>query len=258
MKRLLLIFVLFGMLTEGFAQDSVFTGEKLSYKISYSIFSIGRATVTVDDLPSSDLEKDEYKIVAKGETTGLIGVFSKVKDEWGAYVNKESLTPSFAYRRIREGKYKRDEDVDFEEDKIVLNEWSFKAGKYKDPVVYETKDQVFELLSGMLYMRSLDLSNRNIDDEIGFKAFFEGEFYDFKVIYKGKERIRTKLGKIHAIKLVPVMPDNSIFDGENSISIWVSDDQNKIPLKIEADMFIGSAGCDITKAENVKYPLNRS
>ncbi|MEL6559841.1 MAG: DUF3108 domain-containing protein [Bacteroidota bacterium] len=258
MKRLLLILVFFGLITEGMTQEAVFTGEKLSYKISYSIFNIGRATVTVDDLAASDLQKDEYKIVAKGETTGLIGVFSKVKDEWGAYVNKENLTPSFAYRRIREGKYKRDEDVDFEEDKIVLNEWSFKAGKYKDPVVYETKDQVFELLSGMLYVRSLDLSNRSFGEVIGFKAFFEGEFYDFKVIYKGKERIRTKLGKIHAIKLVPVMPDNSIFDGENSISIWVSDDQNKLPLKIEADMFIGSAGCDITKAENVKYPLNRS
>lgn len=258
MKRLLLTIVFYSLVFATRAQSPEYSGEELNYRISYSIFSIGRATVSIDDLADTDLNRDEYKVIARGETTGLLGVFSKVKDEWGAYVDKDQLTPTFAYRRIREGKYKKDEDVDFNRDKIVLNEYSFRAGKYKDPVIYETQEKVFELLSGMLYIRSLDFSKFQEDEIVGFKAFFEGKFYDFKVLYKGKERVRTKIGKINAIKLVPLMPNNSIFDGENSITIWVSDDQNKIPLKIEADMFIGSAGCDITDVKNIKYPLNRS
>ena len=237
------------------AQESFYTGEELNYKISYSIFTIGKASVVVEDREEVN---DEYKIVARGETTGLVGVFSKISDEWGAHVNKRSLQPTYAYRRIREGKYKRDEDVDFDSTKIVLNEWSFSAGKYKDPVVYNSPSRVFEFLSGMLYVRSLDLTNFQEGQRVAFKAFFEGKFYDFQVEYQGKERIRTKLGKINAIKLVPIMPDNSIFDGEDSVEIWISDDENKIPLKVVADMFIGSAGCAITSVKNLKYPLNRS
>ncbi|MGB3469110.1 MAG: DUF3108 domain-containing protein [Cyclobacteriaceae bacterium] len=261
MKRLLLILLILLICTPLgiiFAQPPEFSGEELNYRISYSIFSIGKASVTVEDLPVADQDQDKYKVTAKGVTTGLIGVFSKIDDEWGAHVYKDNFKPSFAYRRIREGRYKRDEDVDFDSAAITLNEWSFKAGKYKDPVVYETTDAVYELLSGMLYVRSLDFSTYNEDDLISFKAFFDGKFYDFKVLYKGKETVKTKIGKINAIKLVPIMPDNSLFDGENSISIWISDDKNRIPLKIEADMFIGSAGCDITEVKNIKYPINRS
>ena len=238
-----------------FAQNSYFTGEELSYKISYSIFTIGKASVKVEDMAD---KADEYKVIAKGETTGLVGVFSKIRDEWGAHVKKDNLQPTYAYRRIREGKYKRDEDVDFDSARITLNEWSFRQGKYKDPVVYDAPTKVFEFLSGMLYVRSLDLTNFKVGDKVAFKAFFEGEFYDFQVIYKGKERIRTKIGKINAIKLVPIMPENSIFDGEDSVEIWVSDDQNKVPLRVEADMFVGSASCSITGHKNLKYPLNRS
>lgn len=246
------------LISDGWAQAPEFSGEELNYRISYSIFSIGKASVTIEDLPAAAEEKEKYKVTAKGITTGLVGVFSKINDEWGAHVHKEDYTPSFAYRRIREGKYKRDEDVDFDSAAITLNEWSFKAGKYKDPVVYETSGIVYEFLSGMLYVRSLDFSQYSYDDIIRFKAFFEGEFYDFKVLYKGKETVKTKIGKIKAIKLVPIMPDNSLFDGENSVSIWISDDRNRIPLKVEADMFIGSAGCDITDVKNIKYPINRS
>ncbi|MEL7145119.1 MAG: DUF3108 domain-containing protein [Bacteroidota bacterium] len=256
MKRIIITgFCIFFLSASTLAQISTYTGEELNYKISYSIFTIGKASVKVEDRQEKE---EEYKIVARGETTGLVGVFSKIRDEWGAYVNKQSLAPSHAYRRIREGKYKRDEDVDFDSTKIVLNEWSFRAGKYKDPVYYDAPNRVFEFLSGMLYVRSLDLRNFEPGQRVAFKAFFEGKFYDFQVEYKGKERIRTKIGKINAIKLVPIMPNNSIFDGEDSVEIWVSDDENKVPLKVEADMFIGSAGCSITSAKNLKYPLNRS
>ena len=255
MKRTTLtVFAILAFSALCFAQEGYYTGEELNYKISYSIFTIGKASVKVED---HEEVNDEYKIVARGETTGLVGVFSKIRDEWGAHVKKESLEPTFSYRRIREGKYKRDEDVDFDSTKIVLHEWSFRAGKYKDPVVYDAPSRVFELLSGMLYVRSLDLRNFKVGQRVAFKAFFEGKFYDFQVEYKGKERVRTKMGKINAIKLVPIMPENSIFDGEDSVEIWVSDDENKVPLKIEADMFVGSAGCTITSAKNLKYPLNR-
>jgi hypothetical protein len=68
----------------------------------------------------------------------------------------------------------------------------------------------------------------------------------------GTEFIDTKLGKIKTFKLVPVMPDNKLFAGENSITAWFAADESRIPVRVEADMFIGRAGCEITGFEGTK------
>jgi hypothetical protein len=67
--------------------------------------------------------------------------------------------------------------------------------------------------------------------------------------------INTRLGNIMTYKLVPVMPDNKIFAGENSVSAWITADDLRIPVKIEARMFIGRVGCELTGLEGtLHYP----
>jgi hypothetical protein len=52
------------------------------------------------------------------------------------------------------------------------------------------------------------------------------------------------------------MPENSLFKGKDSITAWFSDDKNRIPIKVSADMFIGSAGVELTSYKGLKNPLN--
>jgi Protein of unknown function (DUF3108) len=111
-------------------------------------------------------------------------------------------------------------------------------------------------VAGFLWLRTLDLSKTKIGDTITVKGFFEDEFYKFKILYNGKRVVKTKVGKINALEFVPVMPKNKIFDGENSITAWFSDDKNRIPIKINANMFIGSAGVELTEYAGLKNPLN--
>ena len=77
-----------------------------------------------------------------------------------------------------------------------------------------------------------------------------------KIKYKGKEEIKTDFGKINAIRLAPMMPENGLFEGENSIRLWLSDDKNRLPLKIQADMFVGAVEIDLKGYKNLKYPIN--
>lgn len=67
--------------------------------------------------------------------------------------------------------------------------------------------------------------------------------------------MRTKIGKVRTIVFKPVMPKNKLFDGENSITAYFSDDKNRIPIKIDAEMFIGSAGVELTGYSNLRNPL---
>ena len=76
-----------------------------------------------------------------------------------------------------------------------------------------------------------------------------------EVTYKGRENGITKAGKIKAIKLVPKMPKNELFKGENAIAVYLSDDDNKVPVLIEAEMFFGSLKVDLYEFKNLKHKL---
>ncbi len=80
------------------------------------------------------------------------------------------------------------------------------------------------------------------------------EVYKMKIVYRGKARVKTKFGKVSAYVISPVMPKNKLFDGENSIRVWLSDDGNRIPLKIQADMFVGAVEVDLKGYKGLRNP----
>ena len=84
------------------------------------------------------------------------------------------------------------------------------------------------------------------------KAFLDDTFYDFQVICYRREVIKTKAGSFKSVVFRPVMPENSIFEGEDAVLAWISDDENKIPLKVEAEMFIGHAGIELTSFSGLR------
>jgi len=102
----------------------------------------------------------------------------------------------------------------------------------------------------------MDLSRVNVNDTVSVTAFLQDEFYRLPIVYKGKKTVKTKLGRIRTLAFKPLMPENKIFDGKNSITAYFSDDKNRIPVKIEAEMFIGSAGVELADYSGLRHPLN--
>jgi hypothetical protein len=87
------------------------------------------------------------------------------------------------------------------------------------------------------------------------KGIFENKTYDFHILYLGKERVKTRFGKAAAFVISPIMPSNSLFRGKYPIKMWISDDPNRIPLKIEAELLLGSVELDIEQYQNLKHPI---
>lgn len=108
------------------------------------------------------------------------------------------------------------------------------------------------MVSGYYYIRTLDFSKIPEGEVVTIDAFFDEERYDFKIRYVGKETLRTKLGKFNAIVLQPLLPKNGLFTGEDAIKVWISDDANKIPLKVKASMFIGAIEIDIKRISGAR------
>ena len=85
-------------------------------------------------------------------------------------------------------------------------------------------------------------------------GIFEDKTYNFRIVYLGKEKVKTKFGKTSSFVITPVMPDNKLFSGRNPIKMWISDDLNRIPLKIEAELLLGSLELDIESFQQLKFP----
>ena len=235
------------------------TGETLEFKLSYGWFTVGRASMrTLDQYEVID-GTNHIKLEIQGKTAGFLGAFSKVDDRWGATLREDNFLPIYSYRFLREGSYKKDERVYFERDSMMIRveEYDVKKKHHRAPKYFEFKqDTLLDMLGGLMWARSIDYKKLNKGDTLALDAFFDKEFFDFKVVYDGVENIKTKVGRINCFKLVPVMPDTKLFRGENSVTLWISADANRLPLMAKAAMFFGTGYCELTSYKNVKSGID--
>jgi len=240
-------------------QNSISTGEHLEYKVNFGIFTVGKADMMIYPEYYKINNRDCYKVDVNGRTTGVVNWLADVNDNWGAYVDTEALVPHISWRNIQEGKYIKKEVVNFDhsKDQVEAKVVNNKTGEFKEPKYYDAPNNVRDLIGGFLFVRSIDYSNLAEGEEVGMHAFFEDTVYNFQVRYLGKEVVKTKAGKFKAVKLQPLMPNNEVFNGRHSISLWLSDDKNKIPLKAEASMFIGNARVELVDYKGLKNESSR-
>ena len=229
-------------------QDNFQRGEALEYKASYGIFNVGEGTFEIQDHIYRVNGRPCYKLDAFGWTSGFIGWLDTVDDHWYAYVDTASLLTHTGYRDIIEGRYKKNEVTyyKFADSVISVKNIDHETGRFKEPIEYKVQEPTWGMLSGFLYLRSMNFDNMAKGDTVSMKAFLDDTFYNFQIIVYGRENLKTKAGTFKSIVFRPVMPDNSVFEGEDSILAWFSDDENKIPLKVSAKMFVGKAGIELT------------
>ena len=221
--------------------------------MNYGIFAVGKAQMKVHNGYYKINGRDCYRVDVFGKTSGAVDWVAKVNDNWGAYIDTAALIPHISYRKIEEGRYRKNELVKFDhetdmiEAKVINNE----TGDFKEPEYIQAPDNIRDIIGGLFYLRSIDFGNMEEGKLITLSAFFEDTVYDFDIIFKGRESVKTKVGSFDALVLQPVMPENKLFADENPVTVWLSDDQNRIPLKVEANLVVGRATCELILAEGL-------
>lgn len=252
MKKILLIITAILIAQGSFSQaESAFdTGEWLKFKMSYSNwFKAGEATLKINESVINN--KSVFHVVGNGWTTGPIKWFFKVKDRYESYFDKQTGLPYKFIRDIYEGGYTKNIEIDFDQDnqKAYIND-----KKHNKKFIIETNPNVQDLVSAYYYLRNqIDISNLKKGDEFTTDMFFDNENYRFKLIYIGEEVLRTKFGKIKALKFRPHVMAGRVFKEEESLTLWVSNDKNRIPLRIKANLAIGSLRADLVAFKGLKH-----
>lgn len=227
--------------------SSFSNGETIEYKVHYGFVNAAEGKMTISDKLYRINDRVCYKVEVLGNSTGMFDFFIKIRDKWVSYIDTSAILTHKFYRIIEEGKYRKHEIVDFDHNKqnATVKTYHYKKKYWREPRTYPTKVNIQDLVSGYYYLRTVAFDKLNKGDIISMPAFFEDSVYNFQIRYQGRDEVKTKLGKMKALVISPVMPKNSLFDGENSIKVWISDDPRKIPLKVRAAMFVGAVEIEI-------------
>jgi hypothetical protein len=246
-----------GLVKKGAENSSFKNGEELTYKVTFGFMTVGKSVTRVDPQLYQVNGKTCYKIDAFGETSDWISWVAKINDNWGAYLDTSTVSTQVSYRKLREARYRLDERTDFNHEtrKAIVSVKDKKTGEFSKKKTFDIPEYATDLIGGFIHLRFIDFSKIKKGDTISIAGFLEDTGYHLKVNYAGRQTLETRLGKIPCHVLIPRMPGNRLFDGENSIRVWISEDKNRIPVKIEAKMFVGSTGIELIGHRNLKNQL---
>jgi len=229
-------------------------GEKLTYRLHYGLLTGGYPVLLVGDKNYAFDGKICHRIEVSGSSTGAVRKLFTIDDVWRSYVDTATMLPKYAFRNIKEGDYTLKEDTYLNRGKGYIKvDKEKRSGKSTQN--YTASEGIHDIVSGFFYFRNVDWGKKAVNDKVTIKSFFEDKTYTITVVYKGKFDIKTDFGKITCYKLQPEVPENDLFKGDDSIVFYLSADQNKIPIKIKAEMFVGSVEMDIHQYENLKHTI---
>ncbi|MBO0330711.1 DUF3108 domain-containing protein [[Muricauda] lutisoli] len=252
MKKILmpLLLLLLAMPVMGQSLRPAFKpGEWLKFRIHYGFLNASYATM---HLTSSKLDEvPVYHVVGKGKTTGFASIFFKVDDTYESYFDREHGKPYKFIRKIDEGGYTKDIEIEFDykEDTALLID--NKNGTEKDIAIH---DKIQDLISASYYLRSnYNLEKFEEGESIILDMLFDDDgIFTFQLKYLGKEILRTKFGKVECLKFRPLVQSGRVFKEKESLTLWVSNDWNKIPIRIKADLAVGSLKADLDAYNGLK------
>ena len=224
-------------------------GEVLKYKLKYGFVTAAEATIKVTATDVKFDNKPVYRLVVDAQTSGTFDIFYKVRDHYDSYIDKNTLTPYFYQENIREASYRRQDKARFlqSEKKVVANKGTFTA----------PTNQTFDLVSAYYFARSLDISKLKINDKFKLNYFLGDEISALEIQYVGKETIKTKLGNISCLKFSPSIKPGRIFKKDSKLYLWITDDGNRVPVKAEVEILVGSVTLEIKSADGLKYPIGK-
>lgn len=224
-------------------------GEKLVYRLSYGIFDAGEAVLTVDETDKEVRGRKLWRVRGVGKTISAFEWFYKVNDRYESYMDAEGLFPWMFVRRVNEGGYKIEQDYTFYQHQNKVDNGEGKK--------FDVPNMVQDMISSFYFARTLDFDNAKKGDQFLVNIFLDDELYPTKIKYLGKEVIRTRKGKYRCHKFAPVVQEGRVFNSEEDLTVWITDDGNKIPIMAKADIKVGSMKMHLVEWAGLSNPMSR-
>ncbi|NCA84501.1 MAG: DUF3108 domain-containing protein [Clostridia bacterium] len=260
LRNLALILLFFGSVSSASAQGYPYrtlennaweTGEKLKYKVYYESLLTGKVnagTATLEVKNSNRLfnGREVHHIVGIGKSNSGFDFFFKVRDRYESFVDKQGLFPHLFIRRTREGGYEKDDEVTFDHKNLKATSRS------------ETKKisrYIQDIVSASYYARTLSADTLKEGDNISVNFFLDDSAYISVIQFQGRQIVETELGKFRCLTFKPMVATGEVFSNPYPMTLWITDDENKLPILGKSAVIVGSIKMELIKYSNLRNPI---
>ena len=196
-----------------------------------------------------------FQAVASVKTFGFFDTFFKIRDTYVARFKARNLTPLYFFRDINEGKYTIKNEFHFIEDHKIDARITRSGNRIKDTIM-QGKSCTFDLMSLLYFARSIETSAMNMFDYLLISFVIDEEMHDITFRYMGIEQKKVPgVGTFVCKKFSVSLVAGAVFTGKEEMLIWISDDENKLPIWLETPVIVGKVSARISKYEGLKFPL---
>ena len=231
-------------------------GERITYNAFYNWgfiwINAGEVEFTVTSKKYQGQEV--YHLYSYGTSFKSYDWIFKIRQKYQSYVDPVTLMPLWYERDVTEGTYTAFEEYKFDYKNSEINAY---VQKRTNPGVTETiplPTCLFDVLTAIYYFRSMDASNLSIGQKLPIKMILDRKLYNLYIRYLGKEEVTTRnKKKYNCLKFSIQMVEGSVFKGGEDATVWVTDDANKVPVLVEAQILVGSVKAVLNDATGLLH-----
>ena len=248
MRGLFLALFLFPLTTYSQSDLPYKVGEYSAFNISFKGIKVGSAEMKIEKQIKIN-GVSTFHIIGKGRTASFFDWFFKVRDVYETYLDTSKIRPVKFVRDIHEGGYEKKQQYIFKHS----------AGKvfWKDTshVIFPTTQ---DMLSALFYARTFNKNDLLQKKSFFVPIFMDEENYSLEILYLKDEKVKTNFGEVNCMVFKPKMQEGRVFEDGEEMKIWISDDRNRLLIKVETQIWAGSIKAILVKHQGVKYPLSIS
>ncbi|MDX2245230.1 MAG: DUF3108 domain-containing protein [Bacteroidia bacterium] len=227
-------------------------GEFLKFRIHYGLITAGFATLEVKEEKKIVKGRNCYHIVGQGFTNQAFDVVYKVRDYYETFMDEESLISLRFNRHIREGGFENYSETHFDHQKGKALYIDHK----KRHTVYDVPPNIQDVISAFYFARTrYDQDSLKPGDRISLQNFLDRKNFGLEASLITREKIKIDGVWYKALKMNLLIEEAGLVTDGSTIVFWISDDDNKIPLRIQSELMIGSLKADLIEYQNLRNPF---
>lgn len=228
-------------------------GERLKFKIRYGFIKAGSAEMKVLSVEENANQKYYHIQTIARSVSGFDWVY-KVRDEVNVFLDYDRLYPLRFEKKLREGSYKADLFVDYNHTDSIAN---VEFIRYKDNMkIRKRKKQIIRIPPYVNDILSAFYLIRNQDLQVGQPVYLttneKDKIYDLVIQVYKKEVLEVEAGKFNTIKIEPMLQGEGLFKSKGRLTVWLSDDQYKIPIQMKTEILVGNITTELTDIIGIK------
>lgn len=238
-----------------YSQNNAFgPGEKLVYTASYNMSGVltDLAQVTMETSAVKTSKATLLRLKCTAATYSKWDNFFKIRDLYESYVNPKSLTPYLYNRDINEGSYFKSMKYTYSYKTNTVKSVQTKKNNQVENKTVKINSGTKDIVSTLYSIRLYDFANMAVGTSKTLPIIFDREEVKGKITYLGKETIYTAIGKKECYKLAIGSSEAGVLQGKNSNYLWITADENKIPVYGKFKIPVGNGELKIKSASGLK------